>query len=202
MVENQSWEDVPSFFYQITYALVEDLPENVAYFHAQWRRSVTSRKKPEHVILDGVTGQGHYVGTFLVWSQLGSGWFGEGEMKFYIDGDTEYPTICGTGTEDYFGAAWGFKENYSTLFLGCPFFKKASEGPEGEVPIHCMYRWHILDPIRFEKDLRVIIQALGWWPNVKYQPREDDIASTAYWYQREPHSRFPEFPSIEQRWPR
>jgi len=196
-IENQRWEDMGGFFYQISYAL-GDIPENAGYFHAQWRRSVTDRQKPEHTILESVRGHGHYVGTFLAWTQLANGWWGEGEIKFFIDGDKEYPTICGTGTEDYFGGAWGFEDTFSTPFLGYPLWRKEA----GEVPKHGLYRWHVLDPIRFEKTIRVTIQALGWWPNGKFQPLSDDIASVAYWYQGEPHVEFPTLPAIEERWPR
>jgi hypothetical protein len=202
-IENQRNEAVNNWFYQIDYSLC-DVPESAAYFHAQWRRSMTSREYPEHIILDGVKGWGHYVGTYLAWTQFSNGWWGEGEVKFYMDGDKEYPTICGTGTEDYFGGAWGFYNEhgretpYSTPFLGLPLVRHV----ENEVPRYGMYRWHIMDPIRFEKDLKVTIQALGWWPNGKYQPLSDDIASTAYWYQTEPHTSFPKLPSIEQRWSR
>ncbi len=197
-IENQRPEDIPGFFYQITYALGE-VPAEAAYFHAQWRRSdTTSRQRPEHVLLDGVRGQGHYVGTFLAWTQLSNGWWGEGEIKFFIDGDDEYPTICGTGTEDYFGGAWCFGETYSTPFLGYPLWRRQ----EGEVPRHGLYRWHVLDPIRFQRDLRVTIQALGWWPNGKFQPLTDDIASVAYWYQTEPHAPFPPLPGREGRFSR
>ncbi len=197
-IENQRWEDIGGFFYQITYALCE-VPDEAAYFHAQWRRSMTTRECPEHVILDGVRGRGHYVGTFLAWTQLSDGWWGEGEIKFYIDGDTDHPTICGTGTEDYFGGAWGFGgETYTGPFLGYPLYQREP----GCVPKHGLYRWHILDPIRFRSDLRVTIQALGWWPNGKFQPLTDDIASTAYWYQTEPHADFPTLPPPPARWPR
>lgn len=196
-VENQRWEPIGGFFYQITYALTQ-IPENVGYFHAQWRRSMTRRDYPEHVILDGVKGQGHYVGTFLAWTQLSDGWWGEGEIKFYIDGDTEHPTICGTGTEDYFGGAWGFGDTFSTPFLGYPLWQREPT----RVPKHGLYRWHIMDPIRFQSDLKVTIQALGWWPNGKFQPLTDDIASVGYWYQREPHAPFPEMPPIHERWSR
>ncbi len=197
-VENQRGEDIRGFFYQISYALCP-VAENAAYFHAQWRRGVTNRQKPEHIILDKISGQGHYVGTFLAWTQLANGWWGEGEVKFFIDKDREDPTICGTGTEDYFGGAWGFGGNtYSTSFLGYPFKKEEA----GEVPKHCLYRWHVMDPIRFEKNLRVTIQALGWWPDGKFQPLSDDIASVGYWYQSEPHGEFSKLPTIEERWPR
>lgn len=196
-VENQREEELPHFFYQITYAL-DDVPDNVGYFHAQWRRSMTRREHPEHVILDNVRGRGHYAGTFLAWEQLSNGWWGEGEVKFFIDGDEEYPTICGTGTEDYFGGAWCFGETYSTPFLGYPLWRK--EG--NEIPKHAMYRWHVPDPIRFAEDLRVTIQALGWWPTRQYQPLTDDISSVAYWYQTEPHADFPPLPEREVRFPR
>jgi len=196
-IENQRWEPIHGFFYQITYALT-DIPDNAATLHAQWRRSLTTREYPEHVILDGVKGQGHYVGTFLAWTQLSNGWWGEGEIKFYMDGDTEYPTICGTGTEDYFCGAWGFGETFNAPFTGYPLWRQEP----GEVPRHGLYRWHIFDPIRFKQSLKVTIQALGWWPNGKFQPLTDDIASVAYWYQAEPHAPFPTLPPIHERWSR
>jgi hypothetical protein len=196
-IENQHAEAIRGFFYQITYAL-GDVPGEAGYFHAQWRRSMTTRQVPEHVILDGVQGRGHYVGTFLAWTQLSDGWWGRGEVKFYLDGDQAYPTICGTGTEDYFGGAWGFKETFCGPFMGYPlWFREA-----GQVPKHGLYRWHVLDPIRFHQDLRVTIQALGWWPGRRHQPLTDDIASVAYWYQAEPHAPFPALPEAPARWPR
>ncbi|MBN1874282.1 MAG: DUF2961 domain-containing protein [Anaerolineae bacterium] len=197
-IENQHKESIRGFYYQITYTLTE-IPANAAYFHAQWRRSLTRRDYPEHVLLDGVQGQGHYVGTFLAWTQLSNDWWGEGEIKFYMDGDAEFPTICGTGTEDYFCGAWGFEgETYSAPFQGYPLYRKEP----GEVPRHSLYRWHVLDPIRFKQELKVTIQALGWWPNGKFEPLTDDIASVAYWYQSEPHAPFPTFPLVHERWSR
>jgi len=197
-IESQHLEDIEGFFYQITYAL-GNIADNAAYFHAQWRRSMTTRELPEHTIVDGVKGEGQYVGTYLAWTQFSDGWWGEGEVKFYIDGDQGYPTICGTGTEDYFGGAWGFgDETYSTSFLGYPLYHRE----EGKVPKHGLYRWHIMDPIRFDEDLRVTVQALGWWPDAVYEPLTDDICSVAYWYQHEPHALFPQLPARRQRHPR
>lgn len=199
-VENQAAENIDGFFYQITYAL-EPVPASAAYLHAQWRRSMTAREHPEHVLLDGVAGQGQYVGTFLAWNQLSNGWWGEGEVKFYIDGDKGNPTINGTGTEDYFGGAWGFgdkSEPFTSLYSGYPYYGNEP----GQIPRHSLYRWHVLDPIRFTKDLRVTIQALGWWPNGKFQPLTDDIASVAYWYQTEPHKPFPILPARTARFAR
>ena len=70
--------------------------------------------KEVHTLLDGVQGQGQYVGTYLAWGVNNTGWWGEGEIKFYLDGDGEFPTICGTGTEDYFGGAWNFEAGRSS----------------------------------------------------------------------------------------
>ena|SRR5579872_603104 len=194
---NDSEKDLNLMTYQITYAKT-GIPEEAGYFHAQWRRAVSSRSDPQHVIVDGVKGEGRYVGTFLAWTQLSDGWFGEGEVKFYLDGDSRFPTINGTGTEDYFGASYGFPEIYSTAYTGNTLKHAGPGGP----PKWSLYRWHIMDPISFHRELRATIQTLGWWPNRTYQPLADDIASVAYWYQREPHAEFPKFPSLEKRWPR
>jgi hypothetical protein len=195
---NESDKDLALLAYQITYAKCE-IPSEAGYLHAQWRRSTTQRQHPEHVILDGVKGRGRYAGTFLAWNQLSDGWFGEGEIKFFIDGDREFPTICGTGTEDYFGASYGFPTPFTGPYSGCPLKHSGHDGP----PKYSLYRWHLMDPICFRGNLKVTIQALGWWPTPRtYQPLADDIASVAYWYQREPHAAFPAFPPLERRWPR
>jgi len=202
---NEYHEEIRGFFFQITYD-EQEIPEDSAYFHASYRRTMTTREYPEHVIIDNIVGKGHYVGTALSWMQYSDCWWGEGEIKFFMDGDLSYPTICGTGTEDYFGGAWNFGgnykdtfgKNYSTPFLGFPY----SEREMGKVPKHMLYRWHVMDPIRFDSDLKVTIQALGWWPNGKYQPLTEDIASVAYWYQIEPHNKFETFPKLSERWGR
>jgi hypothetical protein len=153
------------------------------------------------VILDGVKGKGHYVGTYLAWTQTTDGWWGEGEIKFYLDGDKDFPTICGTGTEDYFGGAWGFygpderEETYTTAFLGLAISRRADNEPAR----HGMYRWHVMDPVRFEENLKVTIQALGWGAGGKYRPLTDEIASTAFWYQRPPQAPFPPLPGLNER---
>lgn len=194
-LENQSPKEIQGLYYSIDYEL-GPVAEDSAYFHAQWRRTQTTRQHPEHVILDHITGRGHYVGTFLAWTQLSDGWWGEGEVKFFLDDDEEYPTICGTGTEDYVGGAWCFGKNYSTPYLGYPW--ASTEG----VPKHALYRWHVADPIRFTTTMRATVQALGWWLDGTFQPLTDDIASVAYWYQTEPHQPFPAFPDRSARWPR
>lgn len=197
-VENQCHAGIAGFFYQIDYSLT-DIPENAGRFHAQWRREDTTEYLKEYTILDGVKGKGHYAGTYMAWTQLLDGWWGEGEIKFYIDGDDKHPTICGTGTEDYFGGAWGFgDETFNAPFLGYPYMLNEPE----KLVKHGLYRWHIMDPIRFAKDLKVTMQALGWSKDGKLYPLRDDIASVAYWYQREPHTVFPKLLDPPQRWPR
>ncbi|MFH0965976.1 MAG: glycoside hydrolase family 172 protein [Planctomycetota bacterium] len=193
-IENQGREDISGFYYQFDYALGE-VPADELYFHAQWRLEAPVQYKREYTILDFVKGTGHYVGTYFAWEQTTDGWWGEGEIKFYVDGDKEYPTICGTGTEDYLGGAWGFgSRSYSTAFLG--YQRHAAEGEC--VPKHGAYRWHVLDPIHFRKDLRVTIQDLGWGL-AGLEARRDNIASVAYWYQTEPHGKFPELPGSVER---
>ena len=192
---NESDKDLHLLAFQIDYAET-DVPAHAGYFHAQWRRAETSERNP-YVILDGVKGKGRYVGTFLAWTQLSKGWFGEGEIKFYMDGDDAFPTICGTGTEDYFCGSYGFPESYSTAYVGTTLPSNENEAPS----YWSLYRWHILDPICYEEDLRVTIQALGWGSDGKYKKLADDIASVAYWYQVEPHAPFPALPALEKRRP-
>ena len=191
-MENLSEEDAV-LYYQIDYTLTE-VPQDAGYFHAQWHRTNPLKYKDIYTILDGVKGQGHYVGTYLAWQANNNGWFGEGEIKFYLDGDKEFPTICGTGTEDYFGGAWCWIEDdeyrtYSTAFLGFNQLIMPNGCKIGQQRFG-MYRWHVMDPIRFEKDLKVTIQALGWRSGRRYLPLQDDIASVAYWYQTEPHTPY------------
>ncbi|MBE3558658.1 MAG: DUF2961 domain-containing protein [Ktedonobacteraceae bacterium] len=200
-IENLGTEEAV-LYYQIDYALTE-VPDDAAYFHASWRRSNPLGYKEVHTLLDGVKGQGHYVGTYLAWQSNNNGWWGEGEIKFYMDGDQEFPTICGTGTEDYFGGAWCFEQptgqygTYSTAFLGFPQLIRP-DGTYRSQQRFGMYRWHIMDPIRFEQDLRVTIQALGWRSGGRYLPLQDDIASVAYWYQKEPHTPFAVLPGRDE----
>ena len=197
-LESLTKDRINGFYYQITYTLT-DIPDDAGYLHAQWRRSNPLPYKQVHTLLDSVTGQGHYVGTYIAWGSNNNGWWGEGEIKFYLDGDDAFPTICGTGTEDYFGGAWNFEHPqgqygvYSTPFLGLPQVIVPSGLYQSQQRFG-MYRWHIPDPIRFQQDLRVTIQALGWRSEGRFLPLQDDIASTALWYQREPHAPFPALP--------
>ena len=193
-------------YYQVDYILT-DVPADAAYFHAQFRRVNPLPYKSVIVLLDNLQGRGQYVGTYLAWGVHNNGWWGEGEIKFYMDGDTEYPTICGTGTEDYFCGSYDFdthKKNSSGVEetnyteFNTPYSGLAQvirgDGHYNVSQRFGLYRWHITDPIRFENNLRVTIQALGWRSEGRYLPLQDDISSTVYWYQTEPHAAFPVFP--------
>ena len=223
-IENQHASDIPQFFYQFTYVLVDQLPAEAASFHAQWRRENITRPGRDYTILDDVTGKGKYVGTYLAWTSLERFWWGEGEVKFYIDDDGEWPTICGTGTEDYFGGAWCFYEDregmltettYSTPFLGYPYFSEQTKvfsslsGVDSRkidrvfdlMPKHGLYRWHLADPILFDARLRVTIQQIGHDGHGLFE-RTDDIASVAYWYQAGASPEVPRSLDARSRWPR
>jgi len=188
------------FYFQINYVLAP-VPDDAAYFHAQFRRGNPLPYKEVYTILDGVKGRGHYVGTYLAWGVNNTGWWGEGEIKFYLDGDGEFPTICGTGTEDYFGGSYNFEnsktkqyEEYTNPYAGLPQVIRPNGVYQSQTRFS-MYRWHIPDPIRFEEDLRVTIQALGWRSGGRYLPLQDDISSVAYWYQTLPAAPFPALPN-------
>ncbi|MDR2631660.1 MAG: DUF2961 domain-containing protein [Spirochaetaceae bacterium] len=216
-IENQHAVLVPAFFYQVDYCLYDELPSDTVYFHAQWRRERLTQKQKDYILVDGIKGKGHYVGTYFALTTLERYWWGEGEIKFYLDGDRDYPTICGTGTEDYFGGAWSFgaldahnrtiERTYTTPFLGYVYYSHHDTevfNPyhnDDTMPQRGFYRWHIMDPILFTEDLRVTLQQIGVCHKGLFE-RQDDAASVAYWYQTEPHNDFPAFPRVEDRWPR
>lgn len=187
-------------YYQVDYAKAP-VADDAAYFHAQFRRVNPLPYKQVYTILDNVKGKGQYVGTYLAWGVHNNGWWGEGEIKFYMDGDKDFATIVGTGTEDYFNGSYNFEnkdrkeyEEFTTPYSGLAQVIKP-DGLYQSQQRFGMYRWHIPDPIRFENDLRVTIQALGWRDNGRYLPLMDDISSVAYWYQTEPHAAFPKLPA-------
>ncbi|ETT63332.1 hypothetical protein C173_23592 [Paenibacillus sp. FSL R7-277] len=215
-IENQHEAPIPALFYQVDYCLHDELPEETAYFHAQWRRQRITSKAEDYVILDHVKGRGQYVGTYIALTTLERYWWGEGELKMYIDGDDEYPTICGTGMEDYFGGAWSFatqqngrtvENTYCTPYMGYPYYSAHDEEVhnfyhnDDAPPMRGFYRWHILDPIRFHEDFKVTVQQIGVYKKGLFE-RQDDVASVAYWYQTEPHQPFGLLASKEERWPR
>lgn len=184
-VKNLAATEFP-LYYQVDYLLMP-VPKNVAYFYAYWHRSKPLAYKAVHTVLPKITGRGHYVGTYVAYQSNSNGWWGEGEMKFYLDGDDDYPTICGTGTEDYFGGAWNFEQpkgaycSFSTAYAGLPQVIKPDGLYQSQQRLG-MYRWHVQDPVYFASNLNVTLQSLGWRKNGQYLPQQDDIASTAYFY--------------------
>ncbi len=204
-MENIADEDM-YLYYQVDYILT-DVPDDAAYFHAQFRRVNQLPYKQDYVLVDGIKGKGQYVGTYMAIGVSNNGWWGEGEIKFFMDDDTKFPTICGTGTEDYFCGSYDFdtrKKNeagverteyteFCSPYTGLPQVIRG-DGHYDVMQRFGLYRWHITDPIRFEKNLKVTIQSLGWRHDGRYLPQQNDIASVVFWYQTEPHAAFPKLP--------
>ena len=208
-MENINDADPMTLYYQVDYTLT-DVPSDAAYFHAQFRRlnpDVTS----DYTIVDGIKGKGQYVGVYMAWGVLNNNWWGEGEAKFFIDGDTKFPTICSTGTEDYFCGSYDFdtrkrnaagveETNYTEFCTPYSGLHQVIRG-DGHYNVmqrFGMYRWHIMDPVRFEKDLKITIQDLGWRQGSRYLAQKSDIASVCFWYQAEPHAKFPVIPGWQE----
>ncbi|MES2646385.1 MAG: glycoside hydrolase family 172 protein [Bacteroidota bacterium] len=200
-MENISSERM-TVYYQVDYTLTS-VPDDAAYFHAQFRRNNPTQGSL-YTLVDSIRGKGHYVGTYMAWGVNNNGWWGEGEIKFYMDGDKNYPTINGTGTEDYFCGSYNFEnqkthqyQEFSTAYAGLHQVIRP-DGMYAAQQRFGLYRWHIVDPVRFEKDLKITIQDLGWRSEGRYLPQQSDISSVVYWYQREPHTPFPKLPSKNQ----
>lgn len=216
-VTNEHPAEITGFFFQVDYVTLPELPASTPRFHAQWRRRRTTEPGTDYVVLDGVEGSGCYIGTFLSIVALERYWWGEGEMKFFIDGDTEHPTICGTGTEDYAGGAWAFQDQlskdvepqvrtFSAPYFGYPQYetRDVSRGAPyatAMAPHHGMYRWHLPDPVYFGSDLRVTLQQIGQVGTGLFE-RSDDVSSVAYWYQQGGTGHTPRFPDRTARMPR
>ena len=193
----ESIANAPTFIYYQIDCEEKKLDGDALYLHAQFRRSDPVRDGV-HVILDGVGGCGKYVGTYVHLGVHHNGWWGEGEIKFYLDGDGEHPTVCGTGTEDYFCGSYNFDVGgryveFCTPYSG--FYKVgATDETYKAVRRFDMYRWHVTDPIYFTSDLRVTLQDLGWRGDGRYLVRRDDISSTAFWYSDRLGEKYPPLP--------
>ena len=208
-MENIDDEDM-TLYYQVDYTLTS-VPGDAAYFHAQFRRVNPQPYKQPYVLVDSIEGRGQYVGTYMAYGSNKNGWWGEGEIKFYIDGDNRFPTINGTGTEDYFCGSYDFDTKHVsstgaesteyTEFTGP--YAGLNQVIRGDGHYHNaqrfgLYRWHIMDPIRFRENLKVTIQDLGWRHDGRYMPLQDDIATTVFWYQLGGKNHFPKFPSRDE----
>jgi len=213
-VINECSKEELIFYYYIDYEEYDKLGEELGRFHAQWRRQNPCRGIPEaamtnedfqfggknltgkdnYVILEA-EGKGHYVGCSLNIHNLREtdkwNWYGEGDDMIFIDGEKWPPTLHGTGTEDYFNTAWCPTQEFSASYHGIPL----AGGPNWSGKI-TLYRFHIEDPICFEKSIRVTIE------HGHANRRSDDYSSVAYWYQIEPHKKFLELLSVEKRLPR
>jgi hypothetical protein len=199
-MENVNDADPMTLYYQVDYTLTE-VPADAGYFHAQFRRANTNESSV-YTIIDGIKGKGQYVGVYMAWGVNNNGWWGEGEIKFFMDGDTNFPTICGTGTEDYFCGSYNFDRDgkyteFCTPYSGLPQVIRPDGAYQSQQRFG-LYRWHIMDPIRFDSDLKVTIQDLGWHLGGRYLKQQSDIASTTFWYQTEPHAKFPKLPGWQQ----
>ncbi len=200
-VTNEGGKNVRSFYYHVDYTEDPGLPADTAYFCAQYNQAFPETPGKDYTIAD-IKGRGQYVGTVMSMRARSPMWFGEGDARFYIDGETK-PSIQGTGTEDYFIMAWG-------MSLGMyPYFGCVRWSPEGEIPgtEYCMYRWHIADPVRFETSLRFDIEHTGWMSADETESgkieghveREDDIATVAFWYQKGQPRRWTALPPLAAR---
>ncbi len=200
-ITNESSKNIRSFYYHIDYLEDVDLSDKAAYFCAQYEQEFPEKTGGDYLILDA-QGQGQYVGTVMSARARSPLWFGEGDAKFYVDGETQ-PTIQGTGTEDYFLMAWGLNEALFPYF-GCTYM---SAGADDLGVRYSLYRWHIADPVRFTKSLRFEIEHKGWISADETESgkieghveREDDIATVAFWYQVGQPKRYTELPPLAQR---
>ena len=187
-VTNEGQQTVPAFYYYVDYREIKNMAADTPYFHAQYRQEMPCQPGRNYLILDAA-GLGHYVGCNLSILQRAMGWWGEGDDMIYVDGET-FPSLHGTGSEDYFSDAWGMREAEHP-FYGCPLQEEDYQaGSKATV-----YRFHVPDPIPFQKSIRVTIE------HGHANDRSDDYSSTAYWYQAEPHKTFPALPPVAARLP-
>jgi hypothetical protein len=202
-LSNDGSQDVPNLYFHVDYQEYHDtrLVADKGRFHAQWKHE-TTRAVPEtesggknvdgknNYVFMEAKGKGQYVGTILNVFGLSTGWWGEGDDMFFIDGETAHATINGTGIEDYFNNAWMFQQEFNYPFIG-----HSQQGNRDWTGSHTMYRFHIEDPIYFQKSLRATIE------HGHANDREDDYTSVAFWYQTEPHQRLVPLSPINQRLP-
>lgn len=197
-VSNDSDQRCDAFYYYVDWQKWPSLPKDTAYFHAMYRQEFPCVMGRNYLIAD-LAGRGHYVGTVQSVVLVSPGWYGEGDDFFFVDGERE-PSLRGTGTEDYFCDGWGFREQ-SGPFYGTPLWEGYDTGDRGTA-----YRWHIPDPIVFQKSLRVEIEHKGSqvFPDGTsdgFIERDDLMSSVAFWYQVEPHKPWPALPSGADRLP-
>jgi len=224
---NESSIKFEYLFYEVDFTVGDKHGDDVPYFHACYRRENYTTLRKDYEILPKQLGRGRYlgcnIGVIADKKTYDVSWWGEGEVKIYLDGDTEFPTLCGTGTEDYIGTGWG-QGRYDNMYQGCQY----ADMPKME---YCFYRYHVMDPVYFNKEIRVTIQQIGCWgpesksffsyndtpvinahtgkrqkfgPGIESTPygyfeRCDDWSSCAYFYLDSPVNNLPEIDPIEKR---
>ena len=219
---NESKDDLGELFYDVDYTLGDRHPANMLYFHANWRRENPTVIQKDYEILPKLTGKGRFLGTnigvIVNSKEYFNTWWGEGEVKMYIDGDSQFPTIVGTGTEDYIGTAWG-QGKFAHLYQGSPV-------ADEDALRWCFYRYHVVDPVYFYRDIRITMQQIGYLAPHSREPliynnrqlyeagpgrvpkdltkdgkfeRSDDWSSTAYFYLDKTTNNLPPIDSVEKR---
>lgn len=196
---NETNVDMGSLYYSVDYTLGDVISDDTLYFHCAFRRENPTRMTRDFVILPTRRGKGRFLGCVIGARNKSPQWWGEGEFKVYLDGDTELPTICGTGTEDYLGSAWGTGEHFS-LYAGAPYI--AMDPNSHWQTLVSFYRFHIADPLFFAQDIRVEMQQIGGGVlpdgSINIYERSDDWSAAAFWYQT-PGEPLPPMPSCEER---
>jgi hypothetical protein len=188
-ITNELDKAVP-LFYQIDYTLEDSLAANIAHLHVLFRRENPTRQGRDFELLPRRVGAGCLIGVVMGVRPLQPQWWGEGEVKMYLDGDQDFPTIVGTGAEDYVGLSWGLQQN-AFLYNGASWLERGDGIDTGRVS---MYRWHLRDPIIWREEARVTVQQIGHQPDAQppkdiaeYQAqlyeRADDWCVTTFWYQ-------------------
>ncbi|MBN1851276.1 MAG: DUF2961 domain-containing protein [Pirellulales bacterium] len=177
-----------SLFYQIDYTLGDSHLPGVGRLHTLFRRENPTTQKQDFELLPQRNQKGRFIGSVMGIRNLHTKqWWGEGEIKVYMDGDGEYPTICGTGSEDYVGLAWGIQQT-PFLYNGCSLDQK---------DFISMYRWHLPDPIQWQSEARITIQQIAW--NQGLAETSDDWSCATFWYEPVPSAKLPDMPDMAAR---
>jgi len=177
-----------TLFYQVTYTLADQHPRDVGRLHVLFRRENPTMEKTDFELLPRRAQKGRFIGSVIGIRNLHPDqWWGEGEIKVYMDGDKEWPTIVGTGSEDYVGLAWGIQQA-PFLFNGCSLNEKNFVS---------MYRWHLPDPIAWEREARITIQQIAWKDGLK--ETQDDWSCATFWYEPVPSAPLPTLPDVNAR---